>query len=135
MRDWHESCKVLFQAVVGALGIAMPAMGVEAADSDRLSQLSDPTRPQIGIYVTRSTEGGGVGPTLQATRISPAERRAMIDGRLYGVGDRINGAVVADIQPYEVTLKERTQTTRLRLLPRLAKDPKISPGKGSGKDG
>jgi hypothetical protein len=109
--------------------------GVNAAGSEEYGRLSDPTRPQVGVYVSQPVDNVASGPTLQATRISPASRRAMIDGRFYGIGDRINGTVVTDIQPYEVTLKGHTQVTRLRLLPRVAKDPKVLPGKSGDKDG
>lgn len=95
-----------------------------------MSGLQDPTRPQFGAAAKPSA--AVEGPILQSTMISPTARRAVIGGRSYVVGDRFDGGVVADIQPYEVTLRKGTQTTRLRLLPRLIKEPKAASGKGSG---
>lgn len=135
MRGWHESCKVMIGRTALMATVAVLSSGVNAAGPEELSRLSDPTRPQTGVYVTQPVDHLVSGPTLQATRISPASRRALIDGRFYGIGDRLNGTVVTDIQPYEVTLKKNTQVTRLRLLPRVAKDPKILPGKSGDKDG
>ena len=54
----------------------------------------------------RGRREAATGPELQSTMISPTFRRAIISGRTYKQGDQIDGAVVADIQPYEVTLKQ-----------------------------
>jgi len=135
MRGWYESCKVLSARIAWLVVATALSSGVQAAGPEEYGRLPDPTRPQVGVYVSQPADNVVSGPTLQATRISPASRQAMIDGRFYGIGDRINGAVVTDIQPYEVTLKRRTQVTRLRLLPRIAKDPKVLPGNNGGKDG
>lgn len=67
--------------------------------------------------------------------ISTALRRAVIDGRSYKLGDRVDDAVLTDIQPYEVTLRRGNRETRLRLLPKLVKEPKAVPGKTPGNDG
>lgn len=96
-------------------------------------KLPDPTRPhQAGAPVT--AQEAVTGPELQSTMISTIFRRAIISGQTYKVGDKIDGAVIADIQPYEVTLKQGVRETRLRLLPRLTKEPRISIEK-SGNDG
>lgn len=83
--------------------------------------LSDPTQPQTGEVFIAAKPVEPTGPVLQSTMISPTLRRAVISGRSYKVGDRFDGAVIADIQPYEVTLRREGRETRLRLLPRLAK--------------
>lgn len=92
--------------------------------------LADPTRPSVAgeAYETMSF----AGPTLQSTVLAAGERRAVISGRSYRVGDRLGASVVAEILPYEVVLRPAdggAGETRLRLLPRLAKEP--VPGKGN----
>jgi hypothetical protein len=59
---------------------------------------------------------------LQSTFISTSQRRAVISGKTYTVGDKFGGGVIADIQPYEVVLKQAGRETRLRLLPKLVKE-------------
>lgn len=91
--------------------------------AENLGRLPDPTRPFVGAEASAVPQEATVstGPQLQSTMISPTFRRAVISGRSYKVGDRFDGAVIADIQPYEVTLRRDGRETRLRLLPRLAK--------------
>lgn len=91
--------------------------------AEDVGRLPDPTRPFVGVETSAVPQEATVptGPQLQSTMISPTFRRAVISGRSYKVGDRFDGAVIADIQPYEVTLRRDGRETRLRLLPRLAK--------------
>ena len=107
------------------------ALAVAAAPGEDLSRLQDPTRPQTGFTLEASAPATD-GPVLQSTLISPTARRATIGGRSYKVGDRVDGGVVTDIQPYEVTLRQGTQFTYLRLLPKLMREPKATSGKGPG---
>ncbi len=134
MLNWHKSCtfhvKVSARAAVAALSLVSVAHAVEDP-----GKLPDPTRPhQTGVAAPVTAREAVTGPELQSTMISTVFRRAIISGRTYKVGDRIDGAVIADIQPYEVTLKQGGRETRLRLLPRLTKEPRISAEK-SGNDG
>jgi hypothetical protein len=46
----------------------------------------------------------------------------VINGRTYKVGDKYGGGTITDIQPYEVVVKQTNRETRLRLLPKLAKE-------------
>jgi hypothetical protein len=46
----------------------------------------------------------------------------VINGRTYKVGDKYGGGTITDIQPYEVVVKKTNNETRLRLLPKLAKE-------------
>lgn len=107
------------------------AVSAVAAPGEDLSRLQDPTRPQTGVTAETLVPTPD-GPVLQSTLISPTSRRATIGGRSYKVGDRVDGGVVTDIQPYEVTLRQGTQLTYLRLLPKLIKEPKAMSGKGPG---
>lgn len=74
--------------------------------------LPDPTRPS---YIA-----GGDGLTLQSIIVSPGRRLAVIDGRAVKIGDRVGGAVVIDIRPYEVRLRRGGKEIALPLLSPLA---------------
>lgn len=104
----------------------------QAAEDSR--QLPDPTRPHQPGIVPVGVQETTTGPELQSTMISPTFRRAVISGRTYKQGDKIDGAVITSIQPYEVTLKQGGRETRLRLLPKLTREPNISTKKPD-KDG
>ena len=92
--------------------------------------LTDPTNPTMGSVTTDTAEHRS-GPVLQSTFISSGNRRAVISGRSYRVGDRVGNAVITDIQAYEVILKQGARETHLRLLPKLTKGAQVSQ---SGKD-
>ena len=100
-----------------ASGLLALAPAGQAADS--LAGLADPTRPQTDYVYDGPVYGGG--PVLQSTMIAPGFKRAVISGRTYGIGDKLGRAVIADIQPYEVVLKDGAGEKRLRLVPSLAK--------------
>ena len=104
----------------------------QAAEDVR--QLPDPTRPYQPGTAPVGAQETATGPELQSTMISLTFRRAVISGRTYKQGDKIDGAVIMSIQPYEVTLKQDGRETRLRLLPRLTKEPDVS-AKKPDKDG
>lgn len=82
--------------------------------------LPDPTRPPA--FAGEATTAAHAGPVLQSTIIAHGHRRAVISGRTYAVGDRVDGALITDIAPYEVTLERGGREFRLRLLPRLDRD-------------
>lgn len=117
------------------LGVAVGlfASGTYAGKAD-LSKLADPTRPATEPALVAAPVATA-GPVLQSVLISPTRRRAVINGRTYKIGDKVDGAVVADIQSYEVTLRQGQRETRLRLFPRLVKEPNAVPAKKAGKDG
>lgn len=102
--------------------------------AEDLERLLDPTRPHQPGTVSAVAQEAITGPELQSTMISPTFRRAVISGRTYKQGDKIGGAVIISIQPYEVTLKQGGRETRLRLLPKLTREPNVSTKKPD-KDG
>lgn len=126
----------MFNALMTVTVLALAQQ--DARGSGIPSGLPDPTRPQVGaapVAVDKPAEP--TGPVLQSTMVSPTLRRAMISGRMYGVGDKLGAASITDIRPYEVVLREAGRERRLRLLPGLAKersnaDMKISPVKTDG---
>lgn len=105
------------------LVIGMGVVAITQAN-DVLSGLPDPTRPSY-VSVTAGAKAQWTGPVLQSTFISASQRRAVISGRSYKVGDKFGGGIITDIQPYEVMWKQAGRETRLRLLPRLAKETSI----------
>lgn len=123
MWNWHKSCTFLYiKSGMGVLAGVWLLVPVSLAVED-IGRLSDPTRPAVGAEspAVPGKAAAPTGPQLQSTMISPTFRRAVISGRSYNVGDKFDGAVIADIQPYEVTLRREGRETRLRLLPRLTK--------------
>jgi MSHA biogenesis protein MshK len=101
---------------------AMMAGVVSGSQAENtVSGLVDPTRPS---YISPSADTKMTqysGPVLQSTFVSESRRRAVISGKTYKVGDKFGGAMIADIHPYEVVLKQAGRERRLRLLPKLAK--------------
>jgi MSHA biogenesis protein MshK len=83
-----------------------------------LSGLPDPTRPveePAGVAT-----GGGGGPQVQSILLSPTRKLAVIDGQVYRVGAKFDGAVVREIRPDAVVLVDASgRTQRLQLLPRI----------------
>lgn len=98
--------------VVALLTAAAPVSAVES-----WAGLVDPTRPHNSRSVDR--EPSFAGPVLQSTIVTPGERRAMISGRFYRVGDQVGAAQVADIQPNRVVLRQAGRETTLSLFPRF----------------
>ena len=100
-------------AVIGLVGIAANSL------ADDFTGLADPTQPLYGAAAGRTQRP--TGSALQSTFISASQRRAVINGRTYKIGDKYGGGIITDIQPYEVVIKKTNNETRLRLLPKLAK--------------
>lgn len=124
-RNSKRGCiyRIFLQALTLLLGLAGLISGARADD---LASLADPTQP---AYSVAAATGGVVvrptGPMLQSTFISASQRRAVISGKTYVVGDKFGGGTITDIQPYEVVLKKADRETRLRLLPKLAKETQV----------
>ncbi len=103
-------------AVLGLAGVATHSL------ADDFAGLADPTQPAYGMATGAGTAARPTGSALQSTFVSASQRRAMINGRTYKVGDKYGGGIITDIQPYEVVVKKTNNETRLRLLPKLAKE-------------
>lgn len=117
MSVWHGTCtnqgmklRILMAAVV--LTATAPASAGES-----LAGLVDPTRPHSARAF--DAEPSFTGPVLQSTIVTASERRAMINGRFYRVGDQVGAAQVADIQPNRVVLRQAGRETTLSLFPRF----------------
>jgi len=99
------------------LGLAaLPVTGF----ADPFANLPDPTRPsgwQDGIGSTANQ-----GLVLQGTTVYASRRVAVISGQRLVVGDRVQGATVTEIQPFQVMLQRGGRDITLRLTPPLAKE-------------
>ena len=117
MSVWHGTCTNqgmklrIFMAAVVLTAIA------PASANESFAGLVDPTRPHSARAYDR--EPSFSGPVLQSTIVTAAERRAMISGRFYRVGDQIGAAQVADIQPNRVVLRQGGRETTLSMFPRF----------------
>lgn len=104
-------------ATFGLMGIMTNSLANDFAG------LADPTRPAYSMDSgAPAAAARPTGPMLQSTFISASQRRAVISGKSYTVGDKFGGGTITDIQPYEVLVKKSNNETRLRLLPKLAKE-------------
>ena len=103
--------------IAGVVAIALLSAPVVAA------AFSDPTQPVgTALATARAAPAAPTGPVLQSTLVSPQRRLAVISGKQVRVGDKVNGAEVTDILPYEVRMKQGGRETILRLLPKLNKE-------------
>lgn len=99
-------------------GLTLTAMTAVGA-ADPFANMPDPTRPS-------GWQGGGAavvnqGLTLQGTTVSATQRIAVINGQRVAVGDRVQGATVVEVQPFQVKLQRAGHDITLRLTPPLAK--------------
>lgn len=100
------------------IGATLLVLGQWLEAANALAALADPTRP--ASFGTRSRASAPKrGPVLQSTLVSPSRRIAIINGRTYGLGARVSGAVITEIRPYEVTLKRNGREIQLRFFPKL----------------
>lgn len=106
---------------------------VSGAAADEFAGLADPTQPAYGAAA--SVAARPRGPVLQSTFITASQRRAVIGGRSYAVGDKFGGGTITEIQPYEVVTKTANRETRLRLLPKLAKETHVVKAPARGLEG
>ncbi len=82
------------------------------AGADAFDQWSDPTRPY-----TAPAESDRSGLQLQYTMVSPQRRVAVINGRRYETGARVDGWELAAIDATEVVLRDGAKEKRLQLVP------------------
>ena len=100
-------------------GLGLTAMTAAGA-ADPFANMPDPTRPS-GWH-----DGGGStvnqGLVLQGTTVYASRRIAVINGQRLAVGDRIQGATVVEVQPFQVRLQRAGRDITLRLTPSLSKE-------------
>lgn len=77
--------------------------------------LRDPTRPYRAQAASGERGSAPHRPELSAVLVSPLRRVAVIDGKLYHVGERVDGALVTRIEPRAVYLRRGDEERVLRL--------------------
>lgn len=112
--------KLSMWRIIGATVIGGCLHSAVAAAELALGGMADPTRP--GYARNQVGEPTHFGPNLQFTIISAGERRAMISGRLYRIGDRFGDGVIAQIEPYEVVVEAGKGERRFRIVPKISKE-------------
>ena len=122
--------RAILQWVLVLTGLAGLMVNAVAED---FAGLADPTQPLYGAAATRAQRP--TGSALQSTFVSANQRRAVINGRTYKVGDKYGGGMITDIRPYEVVVKQANHETRLRLLPKLAKETHMVKVPTDGQEG
>lgn len=83
----------------------------------------DPTRP-AAYTRAQPTVANKASLVLQSTLVSPDRKLVIISGRTYGLGARVNGAVITKIRPYEVTLTRSGRAIPLRFFPDIKSPPR-----------
>lgn len=91
---------------------------VAAAVSADATELADPMRPALGLAapVAEQPVEKINGWRLSSTLVASGRRVAVVNGRVVGVGDRIDGARVVAIQAREVLLTNDGSRITLRLV-------------------
>ncbi len=94
--------------------------------------LDDPTRPPVAQQPAKAHKAvhKPIRWTLNSTLVSVQRRAAVINDRVVGVGEKINGARVVEILPMAVRLRHNGRELTLVLLKKNIKRPSRS---GSGK--
>ncbi len=113
-------------------GCILALAGLLAAGAAPALALKDPTRPP-GAQPAKAHKAAArkaLRWTLGSTLVSPRRRTAVINGRLVGVGETINGARVVEILPSQVRLRREGRDITLVLLKQDVKRPSRH---GSGK--
>ncbi len=94
---------------------ALPAAAGELADPTRPGYLPPATAPATGVRAPSWR--------VESIIVSPGRRLAVINGRVVAVNDRVGGARVVEITPYEVRLEYQGETRRAALVPARVKHP------------
>ena len=84
--------------------------------------LGDPTQPPGGGALGEAAQAPA-GPVLQAIVLEPHRKFAVINGNTVKLGGEFEGARLMRITVSEVTLKNGTETTVLKLFPDVTKTP------------
>lgn len=103
--------------LAGLLALLLPSVAIAA------EALGDPTRPS---YLSEKTpKQAARDPSWQVDSIivSPGRRLAVVNGRTVAVNDRVNGALILEILPYEVRLEYKGRIHNITLIPNRVKSP------------
>ncbi len=110
--------------------LALALAGLLAAAGAPAASLKDPTRPpEARPAKAQKAARAPLRWRLGSTLVSPQRRAAVINGRVVGVGETINGARVVEILPAKVRLRRKGRDITLVLLKQDIKRPS-RPGSG-----
>jgi MSHA biogenesis protein MshK len=102
------------RAFLAAAGLAALMTGVATAQAQALR---DPTRPP-GVAAIKAAPGVAPGGlVLQSILISPERKAAVINGKVVGPGESIDGYMLIAIAEDVAVLKDGDRIQRLRLYP------------------
>lgn len=111
--------------------VALALAGLLLSGAAPALSLKDPTRPPDARPAkVHKAARQPLRWTLSSTLVSPQRRTAVINGRLVGVGETVNGARVVEILPSKVRLRRKGRDITLVLLKQDIKRPSRH---GSGK--
>jgi hypothetical protein len=105
----------LYKGLCTVLLATLFSVSVQAME---VNELPDPTNPYGPVAGAAPARG------VQSILITPRRKQAIIHGRTFNVGDRVDNAVIVDILPYEVILNDGGHEKRMRLVPSLDKRKK-----------
>lgn len=102
--------------------LALPFAAALVANANA-EELVDPTRPSHVAAASDSNTTRAPAWHVESIIVSPGRRLAVVNGRVVGVGDRIGGAKVTEILPYEVRLEYQGEIRRISLVATRVKNP------------
>lgn len=111
------SDRLLRHAIVIAAASLLLSLPAESGE------LVDPTRPSHARAQTQTRVARAPAWRVETIIVSPTRRLALINGRMVGIGDRVSGAKVIEILPYEVQLEYQGETRRISLVATQVKNP------------
>ena len=96
--------------------VALVCVGSLVATNAEEPRVEDPTRP----FVPAGTASGPAsdapaGLKLTAVRVSPTRRIAVIDGRFYTEGERVNGELITAIEPGAIRVRRGDTDVLIRI--------------------
>ncbi len=77
---------------------------------------SSSSRPSQGLAKQASAPEAEVASGLTGIMVSNGVYRALYDGRLVGLGDRVGGALILEITLYAVVVEDRAGRRRIELF-------------------
>jgi MSHA biogenesis protein MshK len=104
------------RAILRMAGLAVLLAGVTATWAQALR---DPTRPP-GRSTARDAPAASGGFVLQSILNSPERKAAVINGKVVGPGESVDGFMLVGIAEDEAVLKNGSDVRRLRLYPSIA---------------
>lgn len=103
---------------VTALAVLLLAGAAAAGEPE----LRDPTRPSyLPAENTKTPATRAPAWEVESIIVSAGRRLAVVNGRVVGVNDRVGGARILEITPYEVRLEYQGEIRHISLVPTRVK--------------